>query len=101
MTRSQRGALLTPPDLDIEVGHDLELDAQIEQRAAQRIEDMRIIRYTREGDLHDATRGCDTAQFARALQHPFFDGASKRALNFLRVHHGSSYLLSQGQRIKP
>jgi hypothetical protein len=59
--RTMRRRALLSPNFHIEVRHNPQLEAQIEQRAAQSVEHMLIVGHTQEGNLHDAIDGRDFA----------------------------------------
>jgi hypothetical protein len=82
-----RRQALPSPDFYVEVWHNVQLDAQIEQRATERVEHMRIIGHFQECDLDDAINGRDHAQLSAPLQHPLLDRAGKSTFNLVYVRH--------------
>jgi hypothetical protein len=82
-----RWQALLSPDFHIEIGLGFQLDADIEQGAAKRVEHMRIVGHAQEGDMNDAIDGLDLAHLSGPLQYPFLDCAGKSAFNLIHIRH--------------
>jgi hypothetical protein len=90
---------LPSPDFYVEIWHNLQLEAQIEQCATECVEYMRIIGHVQERDLDDAINSRDFAQLSASFQHPLLDRAGKSTFNLVHVHH--KRLLSKPTVYKP
>jgi hypothetical protein len=78
---------LPSPDFYVEIWHNLQLEAQIEQCAAECVEHMRIIGHVQERDLDDAINSRDFAQLSASFQHPLLDRAGQRPFLLVPVRH--------------
>src|SRR5208283_5328222 len=83
----QAGRTLLSPDFHIEVRLDLQLNAHIEQCAAQSVEHMRIVGHAQESHMHDTIDGRYLAQLSAPLQNPLLDCIGKSAFNFDSIRH--------------
>ena len=78
---------LFPPDFYVEVRLNLQLDAQVEKRAAERVEHMRIVGRAEEGDMDHAIDGLDLAEFSGPLQNPLVNCRRERTFYLFSTCH--------------